>query len=315
MFNHTTVLLHEAVSGLDVQPDGVYVDCTLGGAGHSRLIAEHLSASGTLIGIDQDEVALNAARQRLADVNCQVHIRKANFRQLPALLRALGLTQVDGLLFDLGVSSPQLDQIERGFSYHHDAPLDMRMDRSNPLTAAEIVNSWSEEQLSRTLFIYGEERFARRIAQRIVQARAEKPIQTTLELVELIKQAIPERARRKGRHPARRTFQAIRIAVNDELHVFEQTLKEAISLLKHQGRICVITFHSLEDRICKQIFQESAKGCICPPNFPVCTCGRKPIIRRVNRKPILPSAEEIAQNPRARSAKLRIAEKIEKGSM
>jgi 16S rRNA (cytosine1402-N4)-methyltransferase len=291
------------------------VDCTLGGAGHSRLIAEHLSASGTLIGIDQDEVALNAARQRLADVNCHVHIRKANFRQLPALLRALGLTQVDGLLFDLGVSSPQLDQIERGFSYHHDAPLDMRMDRSNPLTAAEIVNSWSEEQLSRTLFTYGEERFARRIAQRIVQARAEKPIQTTLELVELIKQAIPERARRKGRHPARRTFQAIRIAVNDELHVFEQTLKEAISLLKHQGRICVITFHSLEDRICKQIFQESAKGCICPPNFPVCTCGRKPIIRRVNRKPILPSAEEIAQNPRARSAKLRIAEKIEKGSM
>lgn len=313
MFQHETVLKREAVEGLNVRPDGVYVDCTLGGAGHTRLIAEHLGTFGTVIGIDQDDTALQAAHERLRDVECRVHLVKSNFRRLKEVLASLGFGQVDGVLFDLGVSSPQLDEGERGFSYHRDAPLDMRMDPEAPLTAREVVNTWPEAELARILSQYGEERFARRIAQMIVKRRTVTPIETTGQLAELIKEAIPAPARRTGPHPARRSFQAIRIAVNDELNAFQSALEQAIDSLNPGGRVAVITFHSLEDRICKRTFQEKEMRCVCPPEFPVCVCGLQPVLRVITKKPVRPSEEEIRENPRARSAKLRIAEKLWEG--
>lgn len=309
MFQHTTVLLNEAVQGLNIKEDGIYVDCTLGGAGHSSLIASKLT-SGKLYSFDQDERAIAAAKERLADVQDRVVLVKSNFRYIKEELNSRGINKVDGILFDLGVSSPQLDQGDRGFSYQQDAALDMRMDQSHPLSAKEVVNDWPEEEIAKIIYLYGEEKFSRRIAKNIVKHRTEKSIETTGELVEIIKEAIPAAARRTGPHPAKRTFQAIRIAVNDELNVFEHTLHDAIELLNPNGRVSVITFHSLEDRICKTIYQEYAKGCICPPDFPICTCGNTPTIKIVTKKPILPSDLEIEANPRARSAKLRVAEKL-----
>ncbi|OYD06612.1 16S rRNA (cytosine(1402)-N(4))-methyltransferase RsmH [Paludifilum halophilum] len=315
MFRHETVLKQEAVDGLKIRSEGIYVDCTLGGAGHSRMIAEQLGPAGTLVGLDQDDQAMAVAGKRLEGSSCRLSLVKSNFRHLENVLDGLGIGEVDGVLFDLGVSSPQLDEEERGFSYHQDAPLDMRMDRSGERTAFEIVNRWSVDAISRILSQYGEEKFARRIARRIVQARERKSIDSTRELAEIIKDAIPAPARRKGPHPARRSFQGIRIAVNDELNAFEEALEQAIRRLKPQGRLSVITFHSLEDRICKRMFQKKARGCVCPPDFPVCTCGRTPILQIINKKPVLPSTEEVENNPRARSAKLRIAEKHEEGQI
>jgi 16S rRNA (cytosine1402-N4)-methyltransferase len=309
-FHHVTVLREEAVDGLNIRPDGVYVDCTLGGAGHSSLIASRLGAGGRLIAIDQDDWALDNARERLAPYIDNVTLVKSNFRRIRDVVNDLGLDGVDGVLFDLGVSSPQLDEGERGFSYNADAPLDMRMDQDAPLSAYDVVNEWDEEELARIIWEYGEEKFSRRIARQIVQRRKHAPVRTTGELVELIKEAIPAAARRTGPHPAKRTFQAIRIAVNDELDAFREAAVDAIGLLRPQGRVSVITFHSLEDRICKQVFQDFAKGCTCPPSFPVCTCGNQATVKIITRKPILPSEAELAANPRARSAKLRVAEKL-----
>jgi 16S rRNA (cytosine1402-N4)-methyltransferase len=309
-FHHVTVLREEAVDGLNIRPDGVYVDCTLGGAGHSSLIASRLGAGGRLIAIDQDDWALDNARERLAPYIDKVTLVKSNFRRIRDVVGDLGLDGVDGVLFDLGVSSPQLDEGERGFSYNADAPLDMRMDQDAPLSAYDVVNEWDEEELARIIWEYGEEKFSRRIARQIVQRRKHAPVRTTGELVELIKEAIPAAARRSGPHPAKRTFQAIRIAVNDELDAFREAVVDAIGLLRPQGRVSVITFHSLEDRICKQVFQDFAKGCTCPPSFPVCTCGNQASVKIITRKPILPSEAELAANPRARSAKLRVAEKL-----
>jgi 16S rRNA (cytosine1402-N4)-methyltransferase len=310
LFHHITVLKEEAVEGLNIRPDGIYVDCTLGGAGHSSLIAAKLNERGRLIGIDQDDAALRNAEEKLAPYGDKVTLVKSNFRRLKQVIADLGLAGVDGVLFDLGVSSPQLDEGERGFSYNADALLDMRMDREAPLTAYDVVNQWDEAEIARLIWEYGEEKFSRRIARQIAAHREKAPIETTGQLVEIIKEAIPAAARRTGPHPAKRTFQAIRIAVNDELHAFEEAVEAAIGLLHQGGRVSVITFHSLEDRICKQVFQRHAQGCLCPPDFPVCTCGNKPIIKIITKKPVMPSAEELAANPRARSAKLRVAEKI-----
>ena len=316
MFHHITVLKKEAVDGLNVRPDGIYVDCTVGGAGHSLEIASRLGAGGRLIGIDQDEAALEHALERLNAHADKVTLVRDNFRNLESVLRRLdvpgarGVPQVDGILYDLGVSSPQFDEAERGFSYNRDAELDMRMDRSAKLTAREIVNSWSERELARILWEYGEEKFSRRIASRIVRERALKPIKTTGELAELIREAIPAAARRTGPHPARRSFQALRIAVNDELGALDDSLAQAVRCLAPGGRIAVISFHSLEDRIVKAFFAKFAERCQCPPDFPVCACGKVQILRIVTKKPITPGAEELERNPRARSAKLRIAEKI-----
>jgi 16S rRNA (cytosine1402-N4)-methyltransferase len=317
MFHHVTVLLEEAVAGLNVRPDGIYVDCTLGGAGHSAAIAARLGPGGRLIALDQDESALANARMRLAPFGDTVTLVKCNFRDLIDALRSSGVPEedgkprVDGVLFDLGVSSPQLDEADRGFSYNHDAPLDMRMNREQPLTAKTIVNDWDESEIANILRTYGEEKFARQIARRICEARAKAPIETTGELVELIKAAIPAPARRTGPHPAKRSFQALRIAVNDELGAFRDALADAIEVLKPGGRAAVITFHSLEDRICKTMFAQEAATCTCPPDFPLCVCGGgNGRLRLVSRKPILPSEAELNNNPRARSAKLRIAEKI-----
>lgn len=310
LFTHITVLKEEAVRGLSVKPDGIYVDCTLGGAGHSSLIASLLGETGTLIAFDQDEAALKHAKEVLSPYGDRVKLVRSNFRNLKAKLQELGITSVDGVLFDLGVSSPQLDEAERGFSYRHDAPLDMRMDRTHTLTAYEIVNEWSEERLAQIFYQYGEEKFSRRIAREIVKAREEEEIRTTGELAELVKAAIPAAARRSGGHPAKRTFQAIRIAVNDELAAFEEALEQAIECTRPGGRIAVITFHSLEDRICKTMFQSKLGKCVCPPGLPVCGCGAKGELKLVNRKPIEASEAEREANPRARSAKLRIAEKL-----
>lgn len=316
MFQHETVLKEEAVAGLNIVPDGTYVDCTLGGAGHSELIASQLGPSGLLIGLDQDEAALKYASKRLDRYKDRVKLIKSNFRHLSDVLHELniplqdGVPKVNGILFDLGVSSPQLDQGERGFSYHQRAPLDMRMDQSAELTAYDVVNDWSEAEITRILFDYGEEKFARQIARHIVKARAVEPIHTTEELAELIKESIPAAARRTGPHPARRSFQGIRIAVNDELGAFEEALEQSVQCLTSGGRISVITFHSLEDRICKQFFAKFVERCTCPSDFPICVCGNKAKLRLVNRKPITPSSEELEVNQRARSAKLRIAEII-----
>ncbi|MHC0037267.1 16S rRNA (cytosine(1402)-N(4))-methyltransferase RsmH [Pseudoneobacillus sp. C159] len=309
MFDHTTVLLKETVDGLNIKPDGTYVDCTLGGAGHSELILSQLSEDGRLIAFDQDQIAIDHASEKLAKYKGQVTFIKSNFLHLKEKLAEIGLQKVDGVLYDLGVSSPQLDTPERGFSYHHDAPLDMRMDQESDISAYHVVNHWSYEDLVRIFFQYGEEKFSKQIARKIEAARAIKPIQTTSELVELIKDGIPAPARRKGGHPAKRVFQAIRIAVNDELAVFEKSLHQAIEILNPSGRISVITFHSLEDRICKVAFKKNSEGPELPPGLPFIPQEYEPVLKLITRKPILPSDEELEHNNRARSAKLRIAEK------
>ena len=309
-FEHTTVLLKETVDGLNIRPDGVYVDCTLGGAGHSEYLLSQLGTEGKLYAFDQDETALRHAREKLARFEDKVTFVKSNFRYIKEELHRLGVHKVDGILYDLGVSSPQLDTPERGFSYHHDAPLDMRMDLEGSTSAYDVVNDWDYNDLVRIFFRYGEEKFSKQIARKIEAAREKKPIETTGELVELIKEGIPAPARRKGGHPAKRIFQAIRIAVNDELGVFEQSLRDAIDLLDTKGRISVITFHSLEDRICKSIFKEASTGPELPPGLPVIPDEYKPTLKLVTRKPILPSEEELEVNNRSRSAKLRIAEKL-----
>ena len=308
-FTHRPVLLDECIEGLNIRPEGVYLDGTLGRAGHSREIARRLT-TGRLICVDRDDVALEAARERLAPWMDKVTLVHSNFDQVDGILDGLALPGVDGMLFDLGVASPQLDDGARGFSYMADAPLDMRMDRSEGLTAADVVNGWPQEELKRILFQYGEERYAPQIAAAIARRREERPIETTLELVEVIKSAMPARALKEKQHPAKRTFQAIRIAVNDELASVERMLQRAVPRLNKGGRLAVITFHSLEDRIVKTGMASFARGCVCPPDFPVCVCGRTPDIRLVSRKPILPTPQEIEENPRARSAKLRVAEKL-----
>ncbi|RVT67196.1 16S rRNA (cytosine(1402)-N(4))-methyltransferase RsmH [Niallia taxi] len=310
MFKHTTVLLNEAVDGLNIQPDGIYVDCTLGGAGHSELILSKLSDKGRLIAFDQDETAIMNAEKKLERYKDKLTIVKSNFSNLKEEIHNLGITSVDGVLYDLGVSSPQVDTPERGFSYHHDAPLDMRMDSDADISAYDVVNNWKYEDLVRIFFRYGEEKFSKQIARKIEAARETKPVETTGELVELIKDAIPAPARRKGGHPAKRVFQAIRIAVNDELGVFEDSIGQAISLLNQGGRISVITFHSLEDRICKAAFKKASDLPDLPPGLPIIPAEFQPELKLVSRKPIVPSDEELEENNRARSAKLRIAEKL-----
>ena len=308
-FTHRPVLLDECIEALNIRPDGIYVDGTLGRAGHSREIAKRLT-TGRLICVDRDDAALEAARDRLADWMDKVTLVHSNFDHIDTILNDLGLSGVDGMLFDLGVSSPQLDDGSRGFSYMADAPLDMRMDRSEGLTAADVVNTWSQEELRRILFQYGEERCASQIAAAIVRRRGDKPIETTLELVEVIKSAMPAKALREKQHPAKRSFQAIRIAVNDELASVDRMIRGAVPRLNKGGRLAVITFHSLEDRIVKTGMAEFAKGCTCPPDFPVCVCGKTPDVKLVNKKPILPTEREVEENPRARSAKLRVAETL-----
>ncbi len=303
-FHHVSVLHRECIEGLRIRPDGVYVDATLGGAGHSVSIAERLT-TGRLYGLDQDGDALAASRERLAPYLDRVILIKTNFRDMAAHITE----PVNGVLFDLGVSSFQLDETERGFSYMQDAPLDMRMDRTSGFTAFDVVNGYERGELKRIIADYGEERFAGPVAAAIVKARETAPIRTTLELARIVASAIPN-AKRERQHPAKRTFQAIRIAVNDELSAVEEGVRAAVDLLAPGGRVLVITFHSLEDRIVKSLFRTLSNGCTCPPEFPVCVCGAKPIVRIVNHKPILPSAEELQENPRSRSAKLRIAEKI-----
>lgn len=309
MFQHTTVLLKETVDGLNIKPDGIYVDCTLGGAGHSEYLLSQLSDQGRLFSFDQDETAIENAKVKLSQYGNRVTLIQSNFKYLKEELHARGIEKVDGVLYDLGVSSPQLDTPERGFSYQHDAPLDMRMDQSASISAFDVVNTWPYEDLVRIFFQYGEEKFSKQIARKIEAAREKKPIETTFELVELIKEGIPAPARRKGGHPAKRVFQAIRIAVNDELSVFEDSLEQAISILNPQGRISVITFHSLEDRICKKVFKEASSLPDLPHGLPVVPDEYKPTLKLITRKPILPSEEELEGNNRARSAKLRIAEK------
>ena len=308
-FQHTSVLLTESVEALITEPDGIYIDCTLGGAGHSRRIAGKLNEEGWLIGIDQDPAAIAAAQERLADAACRVSLVRNNFSNLNEILTNLQVTQINGILFDLGVSSHQLDVPERGFSYMQDAPLDMRMNPEAELSALDVVNGYSEKQLAQLIAVYGEERWAKRIAGFIVKEREIKPIQTTYELVDVIKKAIPAAARREGPHPAKRTFQAIRIEVNNELGILKNTFEAAIEKLKPGGRICIITFHSLEDRIAKQTMQAAARGCICPKEIPVCVCNNKPKVKLIS-KPVSPSEDELITNPRARSAKLRVAEKV-----
>lgn len=310
MFDHTTVLLKETVDGLNINPEGIYVDCTLGGAGHSEYLVKQLSEQGRLICFDQDTIAIENAKVRLADYLDRVTFVHSNFRHLKEELYNLNIQQVDGILYDLGVSSPQLDTPERGFSYHHDAPLDMRMDQTADLTAYHVINDWSYEDLVRIFFRYGEEKFSKQVARKIEQARANAPVETTGQLVELIKEGIPAPARRKGGHPAKRIFQAVRIAVNDELGAAEDSLTEAIELLKVGGRISVITFHSLEDRLTKTIFKEASSLPDLPPGLPVIPDHMKPTLKLITRKPMLPSEEELEANNRSRSAKLRIAEKI-----
>lgn len=308
-FHHVSVLLQECLDGLNIRPDGIYVDGTLGGAGHSSRIAERLT-TGRLIGIDRDSVALAAAGERLKPWKDRVTLVHSNFCEIKQVLSDLQIPGVDGILLDLGVSSPQLDDGQRGFSYMADAPLDMRMNGEDTLTAREVVNTWPQEGLKRILYTYGEERYAPQIAAAICRRREEAPIETTLELVDIIRSAMPAAALREKQHPAKRSFQAIRIAVNDELGSVEKVMADAIPLLNPGGRLAVITFHSLEDRIVKNAMAEAAKGCTCPPNFPVCVCGKKPQVKLISRKPIVSGEAELAENPRARSAKLRVCEKL-----
>ena len=308
-FHHISVLLDECIDALHIRPDGIYLDGTLGGAGHSSQIAQRLT-TGRLISVDRDPVALQVAQERLAPWMDRVTLVHSNFREINRILDDLHIDKVDGMLFDLGVSSPQLDDGARGFSYMAEAPLDMRMDGGDSLTAWEVVNHWPREELRRILFEYGEERYAPLIAAAIERRRGEKPIDTTLELVDVIKSAMPGQALREKQHPAKRSFQAIRIAVNDELNAVGDMMQAAIPRLNPGGRLAVITFHSLEDRIVKNAMAAAAKGCTCPPEFPVCVCGHTPQVRVVTRKPIVSGAEELERNPRARSAKLRVAEKL-----
>ncbi len=308
-FYHVSVLLQECLDGLAIKPDGVYVDGTLGGAGHSSQIAKRLT-TGRLIGIDRDTVALTAAGERLKPYKDNVTLVHSNFSEIAQVLSDLGIDGVDGILLDLGVSSPQLDDSERGFSYMTDAPLDMRMNREDALDAAVVVNTWPQEELRRILYTYGEERYAPQIAAAICRRRAERTIDTTLELVDVIRSAMPPAALREKQHPAKRSFQAIRIAVNDELGAVEKVMADAIPLLNPGGRLAVITFHSLEDRIVKTVMTAASKGCTCPPSFPVCVCGKKPQVKLLSRKPIVAGAEELEVNPRSRSAKLRVCEKL-----
>ena len=308
-FCHKSVLLDECIEALRIRPDGIYLDGTLGGAGHSFEIARRLT-TGRLIGVDRDAVALEAAQKRLAPFAERVTTVHSNFSELGSILDTLGIAAVDGMLFDLGVSSPQLDDAQRGFSYMADAPLDMRMNKDDALSACEVVNTWPAEELRRILYEYGEERYAPQIAAAIVRRRERAPIETTLELVDVIRSAMPPQALREKQHPAKRSFQAIRIAVNDELGAVSKLMRTAFSRLKPGGRLAVITFHSLEDRIVKSEMQLASRGCTCPPEFPVCVCGKKPLVRVVTRKPIVSGARELEENPRARSAKLRVAEKL-----
>lgn len=308
-FHHISVLLQECLDGLDIKPDGIYVDGTLGGAGHSSRIAARLT-TGRLIGIDRDPVALKAAGERLKPYEDRVTLVHSNFSEMAQVLQELEIPGVDGILLDLGVSSPQLDDGQRGFSYMLDAPLDMRMNSGDSLSAETVVNTWSQEELKRILYTYGEERYAPQIAAAICRRREEKPIRTTLELVDIIRGAMPPAALREKQHPAKRSFQAIRIAVNDELGAVERIMEDAVDLLNPGGRLAIITFHSLEDRIVKTGMNEAAKGCTCPPSFPICVCGKKPKVKIISRKPITASEKELEDNPRSRSAKLRVCEKL-----
>ena len=308
-FHHISVLLQECLDGLAIRPDGIYIDGTLGGAGHSSQIAKRLT-TGRLIGIDRDPIALKAAGECLEPYKDNVTLVHSNFCEMAQVVKDLGLSGVDGILLDLGVSSPQLDDGERGFSYMVDAPLDMRMNNEDVLSAHTVVNTWSYDELKRILYDYGEERYAPKIAAAICSRREEKPVETTLELVDIIRGAMPAAALREKQHPAKRSFQAIRIAVNDELGSVEKVMADAIPRLNKGGRLAVITFHSLEDRIVKNAMANAAKGCTCPPSFPVCVCGKKPQVKIITRKPIVSGDEELERNPRARSAKLRICEKI-----
>ena len=308
-FSHYSVMLSECIDALMVD-DGIYIDCTAGGGGHSFAIASRLTGEGRLISIDQDADAIRAAGARLAPFGDRVTMVRSNFSDVSAVAARLELPKIRGALIDLGVSSYQLDTAERGFSYMQDAPLDMRMNQDAELTAWKVVNEYSEADLKRILYAYGEEQFAPRIASAIVKARADKPIERTGELSELIKYAIPAKAREGGHHPAKKSFQAIRIEVNSELSIIEPTLRALCDLLAPGGRLAVLTFHSLEDRIVKQTFASLAQGCTCPPSFPVCVCGKKPLGKVITRKPMLPSKEELDENPRSRSAKLRVFEKI-----
>ena len=308
-FSHYSVLLNECMDGLDIKPDGIYVDGTAGGAGHSSQIAVRLE-DGRLIAIDQDETAVAVATQRLDALQKNTTVVRSNFCEMAKVCKELEIDGIDGVLLDLGVSSYQLDTAERGFSYSSDAPLDMRMDNRKTLNAYTVVNTYSEQALKKILFDYGEERFAPQIASAIVRAREKKPIESTAELSDIVKYAIPSSAREGGHHPAKRSFQAIRIEVNAELDVIEPAIRDAVSLLNKGGRIAIITFHSLEDRIVKQTFASLATGCTCPKNFPICVCGNKPKVKIITKKPILPSSRELEENPRSRSAKLRIAEKL-----
>lgn len=309
-FQHKSVLLQECIDALNICPDGIYLDGTLGGAGHSSQIARRLTEGGRLIGVDRDRTALAAAKERLAPYADRVTLVHSNFAEIDAILDSLGIPAVDGMLFDLGVSSPQLDDASRGFSYMADAPLDMRMDKDDVLTAGEVVNTWPQGELRRILYDYGEERYAPQIAAAICRAREKAPVETTLELVDIIRSAMPAQALREKQHPAKRSFQAIRIAVNDELGAVSRMMQAAVGHLNPGGRLAVITFHSLEDRIVKSEMQQAARGCTCPPEFPVCVCGKKPLVKLVTRKPIVSGPAELEENPRARSAKLRVAEKL-----
>lgn len=308
-FHHISVLLNECIDNLNIRPDGIYVDGTMGGGGHSLEIAKRLT-TGRLICIDQDPNAHEAAGKRLAEYKDRITFVRDNFGNIKSILDSLGIEKIDGMLLDIGVSSHQLDEAERGFSYQQDAPLDMRMNPDRSFSAYDVVNGYDEDELDRVIFTYGEERWARRIAQFIVKEREAKPIETTGELVDIIKKAVPKGARKDGPHPAKRTFQAIRIEVNGELEVLQRAIDDVAARLAVGGRLCIITFHSLEDRIVKEAFRKQENPCICPPQFPVCVCGKKPLGRVITRKPILPSKEELEENPRSRSAKLRVLEGV-----
>ena len=308
-FHHISVLLNECIDNLNIRPDGIYVDGTMGGGGHSLEIAKRLT-TGRLICIDQDPNAHEAAGKRLAEYKDRITFVRDNFGNIANILDSLWIEKIDGMLLDIGVSSHQLDEAERGFSYQQDAPLDMRMNPDRPFSAYDVVNGYDEDELDRVIFTYGEERWARRIAQFIVKEREAKPIETTGELVDIIKKAVPKGARKDGPHPAKRTFQAIRIEVNGELEVLQRAIDDVAARLAVGGRLCIITFHSLEDRIVKEAFRKQENPCICPPQFPVCVCGKKPLGRVITRKPILPSKEELEENPRSRSAKLRVLEGV-----
>lgn len=313
-FKHRPVLLEETIESLKIRPDGIYVDGTLGGAGHASQVCKRLSEKGRFVGIDQDDCALQAAGERLKEFgkNVRIDCVKSNYCQMKSVLENLGIDKVDGILLDIGVSSYQLDNAERGFTYREDAPLDMRMDQSSSFSAKDVVNRYDEMQLYRVIRDYGEEKFAKNIAKHIVAARQEKEIETTGELIEIIKASIPAKVRATGGHPAKRTFQAIRIEVNRELEVLQDSIDEMIDLLNDGGRLCIITFHSLEDRIVKNKFRENEDPCICPKNFPVCVCGRKSRGKVITRKPIVPSEQEVQENKRSKSSKLRVFEKSER---